>query len=258
MTTRSHGPNAGSSHRHATHDRILIAARAAGDLEGRDLDRAEALLAECGDCRLLHAELRAIAGSTRDLPPAVRPPTLDFRIAPGRATELRRGAGLRRLLGPFGRSGDRTVRPLALTFSTLGVAGLLLAALPMLPFGGGALFIAATGASPDTREVQVATMDPGAMPPEDLATGDTAGGIDTSGGEPTSPIKNDNGSGDPGAPVDEGGGGGGEAAGPGAGTSGDGDLRAGGGPTPLVLLSVGFLGAGIGLYLLRRVALRLR
>ena len=135
MTTRTHRPDAGP---HDTHDRLLIAARAAGDLTGRDLDRAEVLLAACDRCRALLEELRAIAAATRHLPPAPRPPALDFRLTPDRAAALARGRGWRRFLRPFGRTGIGAVRPLAAAFTTLGVAGLLLAALPMLPFAGAA------------------------------------------------------------------------------------------------------------------------
>ena len=124
MSTRNHGPDAGS---HDRHDRLLVAAAAAGDLAGPELARAEALLATCPDCRVLHAELLAIATATRHLPAPVRPPAMDFRITPDRAAELARGGLWRRLLRPFGRPGSGTIRPLAAAFTTLGLAGLMLA-----------------------------------------------------------------------------------------------------------------------------------
>jgi hypothetical protein len=240
MTTRTHGPPSGS---HDVHDRLLVAARAAGDLAGRDLDRAELLLAGCERCHGLLGELRAIAAATRSLPPAQRPATLDFRLSPERARRLARGRGWRRLLRPFGRTGIGTIRPLAATFTTLGVAGLLLAALPMLPFTGAATFQTGPGGSSETREANHESFALATAPSGDLSfdplvlkaqapsvggTLNVAASDEAALGAPTGGIE------------------------PGDGSKGSGD------PAPLVILSTGFLGTGLGLFLLRRAAIRLR
>lgn len=275
MTTRTPGPDGGS---HARHDRFLIAARAAGDLDGRDLARADAILSTCDPCRVLLADLRFIATATRLLPPPARPADLDFRLSRERAADLARGGLRRRLLRPFGPAGNPIVRPLAVACTTLGLAGLLVAALPLLPSPGGAAVLPATGGAIEAPSLQAATQDPEAAPPggavlpdrDALAPGGAVlpdrGALTPDGA--SVPVQ-------PGAK-------GTEAAGPGGPdvpatgdawlpSSGDDRLRAfgepspsggpppgGGGPPPLVLLSVAFLGTGIGLALLRRAALRLR
>jgi hypothetical protein len=240
MTTRTHGPDAGS---HDTHDRLLVAARAAGDLTGRDLDRAELLLAGCERCQGLLGELRAIAGATRGLPPAQRPATLDFRLSPERAASLARGRGWRRFLRPFGRTGMGAVRPLAATFTTLGVAGLLLAALPTLPFTGVATLQTAPGGSAETREANRQSFALATVPPSDLTVGplDLKAQAPAIGGASNVAASDEAALSAPTGGID-----------PGDGSEGSGD------PAPLVILSVGFLGAGLGLFLLRRAAIRLR
>src|SRR5215213_1978460 len=45
---------------HADHDLELIAAYAAGDATGPELEHASALVASCGDCAALHHDLRSI------------------------------------------------------------------------------------------------------------------------------------------------------------------------------------------------------
>ena len=120
---------------HQDHDVLLIAAHAADDLAGTERQRAETLLATCGDCKALHRDLLAIAGATRSLPAVASAPR-DFRISPEQAARLRRRSWLRTALAPFARAGS-AARPMAAAFTSLGVAGLLVATL--LPAGLGAL-----------------------------------------------------------------------------------------------------------------------
>lgn len=122
---------------HPTHDLTLVAALAAGDLPEPDFAEAETLIASCSDCAGLHRDLLAIATATRDLPaPVVR--TRDFQLEPAQAERVLRGSWLRRALRPFAGSSSAT-RPIAAAFTSLGVAGLLVAAaLPALS-GGTAL-----------------------------------------------------------------------------------------------------------------------
>ena len=261
MITRTTGSSAGS---HATHDRFLIAARAAGDLAGRDLEQADAILSACEPCQDLLAELRSIATATRHLPPPVRLTDLDFRVTHDRAAALARDGAWLRLLRPFGDAGSGVIRPLAATLTTLGLAGLLFAAaLPMLPLAGGGVFMASTGAAPETREAVIASGEPGTMLPGAMPPGDTSGGGASEGGasgcndaepQPNPEAKSPRGLA---GPVDRAGGA--ENSRPDG--RDDGRLAREPGPpgesTPLVPLSIGSLGAGIVLLLLRRAALRL-
>lgn len=245
MTTCTHRPDADRPEAHDTHDRLLIAARAAGDLGGRDLERADTILSTCDVCQTLLAELRSIAEATHHLPPVARPADVDFRLTPARAAGLARGGLRRRLLRPFGSAGSAPIRPLAMAFTTLGLAGLLLAALPLLPYAGGGASLPTTGGAIETPSIQAGTLDRKAVPPGGAAVPVQPGAEGTASAGPASP--------DAQATDDEL-----------LSFSAADRLRAfdeppgSGGPTPLVLLSVAFLGLGIGLALLRRAALRLR
>ena len=117
---------------HPAHDRFLVAALASGDLGGDERDRADALLAGCADCAQLASDLRSIAAATARLP--VPPRSRDFRLTAERAARLR-PAGWRRLLAAFAGPRLAFTRPLATGLTTLGIVGLLLAALP--GFAGG-------------------------------------------------------------------------------------------------------------------------
>jgi hypothetical protein len=265
MTIRTSGPGSGPDPAsHATHDRTLIAALAAGDLIRPDLERATSFRSTCPACRELHDDLLAIATATRHLPAPGRPAALDFRISPERASALGRGSLWRRLLRPFGRSGSGTVRPLAAALTTIGFAGLMLAALPSIQLGSGSAALVAAPTGQETpADAQAPTFEPEVVPGAATAgptERDTAGGdstIDTSGGYgPAVPTADDMGAiatpaaNDQGAKND--GVGGSEGDGRTAGVTGG-----PGGPTPLVIVSLGFLGAGLGLFVVRRIALRL-
>ena len=133
---------------HATHDPRVIAAMSTRDpdLTAADRASAEALLAACTECARLHADLVALATA---LPGAATPRrTRDYTLTAADAERLRQ-RGLRGWLARIGSSRDGLTRPLAIGFTTLGLAGLLAATIPtVLPLGSGA------GAAPDTtREV---------------------------------------------------------------------------------------------------------
>jgi hypothetical protein len=127
---------------HARHDLDLIAGHAAGDLIASDLVSAENLLATCDTCSSLRRDLVAIASATRALP-APATTSRDFRIDPTQADALRRGSWLRGLLRPFGAPRS-SLRPVAAAFTSLGVAGLLVATV-----GVGFLGSAASGLAPE-------------------------------------------------------------------------------------------------------------
>jgi hypothetical protein len=132
---------------HADHDPLAIAAYAAGDATGPELDDALALVAACTDCAALHHDLRAIAAALPGLPAPAR--TRDFRLTPDQAASLR-PAGWRRLLAPLAGPRFAFAGPLGAGLATLGLAGFLVAGsfgVPLAataPTDGGA---AASGAA---------------------------------------------------------------------------------------------------------------
>ena len=133
---------------HATHDLALVAARSTrdADLTPSEAATADALLAACTECAGLHADLLALAAA---LPSAATPRrTRDFTLSAADAERLR-PRGLRRWLGAIGSPRDTLSRPLAIGFTTLGLAGLLVAAAPSLgSFASGG----ASGAAPAAAE----------------------------------------------------------------------------------------------------------
>ena len=199
---------------HADHDPLLVAAA---------VDRGAHLppaLAACPDCAALHAELVTLAAAVPSAALPARPRT--YTLSQADADRLRAPAW-RRWLGSIGTSRDAITRPLALGFTTIGLAGLLVATVPGALSSGGA-----AGAATERYEsIQVAA--PAASSgPNDLA----------------------------GAPA------------PGAATSGDGEATDGGTgiletpatvqlaapPDPMVVASVALMGAGLALFVVRRVA----
>ncbi len=122
---------------HAMHDPLLVAE--AADRAGR----LPPALAECPDCRTLHADLVQLAAALPTAAVATRP--LAYTLTPADAARLRAG-GLRRWLALIGSARDGITRPLALGFTTLGLAGLLVATLPAVLSGGAAT----AGAAPQS------------------------------------------------------------------------------------------------------------
>lgn len=112
---------------HARHDLDLIAAHVAGDLPTSERTRADALLQACSSCADLRRDLIALAAATRALPRTAAAPR-DFRLSAAQAARLRRGSWLRTLLRPFASPRSAT-RPMAAAFTSLGLAGLLVASI---------------------------------------------------------------------------------------------------------------------------------
>ena len=67
---------------HAAHDADLVAAYAAGDATGAELEAATTLVAACAGCAALHRDLRTIAAALPAMPSPRR--TRDFRLTPRR------------------------------------------------------------------------------------------------------------------------------------------------------------------------------
>jgi hypothetical protein len=223
---------------HATHDRTLVAAAAGNDLEGAALAEATERLASCPDCAALHADLRAIATALGELPAPVR--TRDFTITAEQAAALR-PTGWRRLVAGLRSPRGSVVRPLAVTFTTLGLVGLLLAAIPAaVPLGmlGSAGDFRATAGQDEGAGIPGTEVDPGMdgvsgpeLSPGDVRSpgddGETAGGGDA-GSQST------NGGADP--------------------PDGRDAATIDGGPSPwLLVLSIALLSIGIGLFAARRL-----
>lgn len=130
---------------HPDHDLNLIAGHAAGDLVESQRARAQALLDTCNDCADLNRDLITIAAATRSLPNLATAPR-DFRLSHEQAAQLARGNWLRRVLAPFGAARSAT-RPIAAAFTSLGIAGLLVATI--LPGMLGSAASGPTGAERD-------------------------------------------------------------------------------------------------------------
>jgi hypothetical protein len=125
---------------HGRHDPLDVAA--ATD-RGASLP---AILRMCGGCLDLYRDLAIL---TSVVPSAAIPRRQrDFRLTAADAARLR-SRGWRRFLEAFGSARDELSRPIALGFATLGVAGLLLTAVPsILPMAG-----AGAAASDAPREI---------------------------------------------------------------------------------------------------------
>jgi hypothetical protein len=148
---------------HADHDPLAIAAYAAGDATGPELDDALALVATCPDCAALHHDLRAIAAALPAMPAPVR--TRDFRLTPEQAASLR-PAGWRRLLAPFAGPKFAFAGPLGAGLATLGLAGFLVAGSFGVPLAASAPTDGGAGAAAsDAVAVEMAPqMAPGSTP----------------------------------------------------------------------------------------------
>jgi hypothetical protein len=121
---------------HDLHDRLLVAALAAGDLAATDRDHALALTRSCAACAELHDDLLAIARATAAVPPIAARPR-DFRLSPGDAARLR-PSGLRGLLDRLAGARRAVTRPLGAGLATIGLVGLLVGNAPAFPFGSAA------------------------------------------------------------------------------------------------------------------------
>jgi hypothetical protein len=245
---------------HPIHDLTLVAAHAAGDLLESERADAEALLASCADCADLHRDLLAIASATRTVPaPLAR--TRDFQLGPEHAERLRRGSWLRAALRPFG-SPRSALRPVAAAFTTLGVAGLLVAAtLPGI--AGGAAMSApqrdATSGAGAPAATSASGVEPGAPVPQAGTPSQAPAEYEANGYRSAAPKASDSsvkavpGQSAGAVAIDgaTGGSGNGEPGAPGA-------LLQSSPPNLLVVASLGLLGIGLLLFGLRFAGRRVR
>ncbi len=129
---------------HASHDTMLVASLADHSLDASERAAAEALVASCGLCAALHADLVALLAATRAMPTPARP--RDFRLTREDAARAR-PRGWRRWVAAIGTSRDSVSRPLAIGLTTLGLVGLLAASLPSVLMTGGATSLPAADMS---------------------------------------------------------------------------------------------------------------
>jgi hypothetical protein len=126
-TARLIGDMHDSSVDHGAHDLLLIASSLDRSVEDPERERAATLIASCDECAALHADLVALREATRALPTPAR--ARDYRLSPADAERLHQ-TGWRRMLAAIGSSRDLFSRPLAVGLTTIGLAGLLVAAIP--------------------------------------------------------------------------------------------------------------------------------
>ena len=160
----------GTPEPHARHDRYLVAALAADDVEPILRIDAEALVTSCHDCAELLADLRSIAMATAALP--MVPRTRDFRIGAADAARLR-PRGWRAMLDVLGGARSSFSRPLATGLTTLGIVGLLVSTIPGA-LGGISLGGGSAGAAPISAQAPEAGRNSTGSPSAAYGVSDSA------------------------------------------------------------------------------------
>jgi anti-sigma factor RsiW len=118
---------------HASHDTILVSSLADHSQPTGERAAAEALVATCSQCADLQLDLLALRAATRAMPTPTRPN--DYTLTERDAARLRSGSW-RRFVAILGTPRDALSRPLAVGLTTLGLAGLLVSAAPSFMMGG--------------------------------------------------------------------------------------------------------------------------
>jgi hypothetical protein len=116
---------------HSRHDLLLVAAQADGDLSAPERLRLQRQLQSCAACQDLGADLLVIRAATARLPVRRRPRT--FQLSPADAARAR--SWWQRVMSAIGSGGSPLVPKLAMSLTTLGIAGLMLVAAPGLAPG---------------------------------------------------------------------------------------------------------------------------
>jgi hypothetical protein len=164
---------------HPDHDLELVAAYAAGDASGPDLELASALVSTCAECSALHHDLRAIAAAMPELPAPARP--RDFRLTPEQAASLR-PSGIRGMLATLSGPRFAFATPLGTGLAALGIVGALVAS-GGLPSSGGATSVepsttraTAPEVTSDLSDAQPGANAAGAQPAQESAAASSAAG----------------------------------------------------------------------------------
>ena len=115
--------------RHALHDEELVAAFAAGALDGDDETdeqaRAKALVARCQACRAVHDDVAAIGASLRGAAAFTARAPRDFRLTVDDAHRLGGTVIERRVRGGFRTLLLGLARPIGASVAALGLVGVL-------------------------------------------------------------------------------------------------------------------------------------
>jgi hypothetical protein len=127
---------------HATHDLEVVAAWAAGEATGTDLERAERQLDACDLCVGVARDLRAITLALQELPSVEAMPALpaaprDFSLTVEQAARLRPSAPLARWTDRLAAAVAAFGRPVGASLAALGFVGLLVGATSLGILGGG-------------------------------------------------------------------------------------------------------------------------
>jgi hypothetical protein len=147
---------------HRRHDRFAIADAIGGGL-------IPSTIGTCPACRAVHIDLLTLRVAIQGAWVPRR--TRDLRLTVADATRLQRRRW-RQLLEVIGTQRDALTRPLALGFTTLGLAGLLLTTVPAgAPFGAGA------AAAPTELDRTMAAAASEAPPATGLALPSTGPGL---------------------------------------------------------------------------------
>ena len=116
-----------TSSAHATHDTTLVASLADHSLAASERTAAEALVASCGECAALRADLVSLKVAIRAMPTPPRP--IDYTLTRGQAARLRPNPW-RRLVAASGSTRDGFSRQVAIGLTALGLVGLLVSSAP--------------------------------------------------------------------------------------------------------------------------------
>jgi hypothetical protein len=145
--------------KHDHHDRVLVARYAAGDAYESEVDDAKQLVDSCAECAALASDIRLISARTSELPAARRP--RDFRVTREQAERLR-GSWFDRLMRNISAPGSTVVRPLAGAALAVGIALVVVGALPLGSLNSRTATDAAPGANFGIETVTPATEAAGA------------------------------------------------------------------------------------------------
>ena len=169
---------------HAGHDTMLVASLADHSSSAADRASAEALIDACDHCAELHTDLVTLAAATRRLPTPARP--RDYTLTAGEAARLR--SPWRRFLGAIGSPRDALSKPLAVGLTTLGIAGLLVTAVPSMSFGSASSSAGGPAAAPPAAATGAGAPGFGVVAPEASGASDLSGEAATAAGASVGPV----------------------------------------------------------------------
>jgi len=119
----------GVAARHALHEEELVAALAAGALEAEDDEpdrrRAQGLVARCPACRALHDDIAAIRAAARADATGSIPAPRDFRLTADDAIRLGGTVRVPRSIGAVRRLLAAFARPVGASLAAMGLVGIL-------------------------------------------------------------------------------------------------------------------------------------